>query len=156
MNRERIKELACVLVLILFVCFLTKGASVSDKTAAEVFEKVSKSIDISMLKNCDKAKFQKETDFSYEDFSEVIYYASDSVMEVREVMIIKLKPEDSAKEIMSALEERAEEKEKLFSGYAPEQSALLSEYVLEEKDGFVFFAVSENSEKALAAFKSAL
>ena len=58
------------------------------------------------------------------------------------------------KEIMEKIESRVKDKQILFEGYAPEQSALLKKYVLTDKNGFIFYAVGSESADALRIFIS--
>lgn len=156
MKAVKFKEFLCVVVLALFIAFLTNGTSVSDKSAQEVFEKVSATVDMAELAKCDKAKLKKETGFEAGQFEDVLFYASDNVMQVREIMIVKLKEETQAQPLMKALEKRVSQKANLFKGYAPEQSAMLESYVLESRGGFVFFCVCEKPQMTLNTFKNAL
>lgn len=156
MNRQRIREILCVLFLVVFIVFISAENKVSTKSANEVFEIVKESMDVSALSKCNDEKFKEEINFSPEDFESEEFYASSSVMEVREIIIIKLCDKSQKDELMSALEKRVEEKINLFEGYAPQEAALLKNYVLLEKDGFVFFSVCDDAQKVRAAFKSAV
>lgn len=154
--RLRLKEIICAVLAVLFIALLMNSSSASDKTAAEVFESISGKTDVSMLSICDSAKLKKEIGYSKDDFSDAVYYASDSIMEVREVFIIKLKEDNQYNELKAAFEKRIDEKIKLFDGYAPQQSAQLKGYVFSRKAGFVLFAVCDDSEKVVDAFRKAV
>ncbi len=156
MKAVKFKEFLCVFVLVLFVVFLTRGTALSDKTAQEIFDSVSPYFDLTELSLCDKAKFKKETGFESGRFEDVLFYASDNVMQVREIIIVKLKDREQSQSLLTALEKRVSEKANLFKGYAPEQSAMLDSYVLEERGGFVFFAVCENPEFIVSTFRRSL
>ncbi len=156
MKMIKFKEFLCIVALVLFVFFLSKGTAVSSKSAKEVFSSVSTVFEMKELSKCDKARFKRDTGFESGTFKEVLYYASDDIMQVKELMIVKLKDGSSGAALVSSLEEKVKEKAQLFKGYAPEQSAMLDSYVLEERGGFVIFAVCENSQSVLSAFKKAL
>ena len=86
-----------------------------------------------------------------------IYFAkSDDVMDVREILIIKLKENQSAEDAIKKIEKRVSAKQTLFEGYAPEQSAMLKNYVLRQKAGFIFYCVLKESETAVSAFNKTL
>lgn len=156
MTGERVKEILCVLVLTVFVVLLTAGSKVSEKTAEQVAAEVTKTVDVSKLQKCNYAKFKKEFGFDDKSFDGVVYYASDQVMNVSELLIVRLSASSDADGLKSAIESRVKDKAALFKGYAPEESALLDNFVLKEKDGFIFFAVCSNSDEALSSFKGAL
>ena len=77
-------------------------------------------------------------------------------MDVRELLVIRLKDEAQAEPLVEVIKKRIEDKITLFNGYAPEEEALLGSYVLESSRGFVMFAVCANADKVLEEFKGAL
>ena len=159
MNADRIKELLCVVVLVVFIVFLSGNSSISKASGNDVFKAVNAEIKISKtadIKKCNNQRIKKEFGFTHHDFEYIAYYASDSVMEVRELLIIKLRDKTQLDFVESAVRKRVDEKAKLFKGYAPEQSAMLDKYILEYKKGFVIYAVSDNPDKLISAFKKAL
>ena len=159
MHAERIKEIICVVVLVVFIVFLTGNSSVSKSTGDEVFKSVDAAVSVSGqkdIKKCDNQRIKKEFGFTHNDFDYVTYYASDSVMEVRELLIIKLKDKSQLDSVRQATETRVTDKAKLFKGYAPEQSAMLDKYVFEYKKGFILYAVCDNPDQLISAFKKAL
>lgn len=159
MKAERIKELLCVAVLVVFVIFLTGNSSISQKNGSEVFKAVNSEVKISKqadIKKCDNQRIKKEFGFTHNDFEYITFYASDSVMEVREFLLIKLNDKSQLDSVKEAIEKRVKEKSELFKGYAPEQSAMLEKYVLEYKNGFVIYAVSDTPDKLISAFKKAI
>lgn len=159
MRAVKIKEIICVVALVAFIVFLTGSSTVSKSTGDEVFKSVNTAVAISKqkdIKKCDNQRIKKEFGFTHNDFDYVIYYASDSVMEVRELLILKLKDKSQLDSVQSAIEKRVTDKSKLFKGYAPEQSAMLDKYVFEYKKGFVIYAVCDNPDKLISAFEKAL
>lgn len=156
MSKQRIFEILCVVALVIFIGFMSRDASYSDKTAAEVAESVTASYDVSELNSIKRNRIIEEFGIDFMQVDSFEYYASDSIMNVDELMIIKLREEVKPEEIKSKIEKRVTDKQALFEGYAPEQSALLKEYILTDVKGFVFYAVGNDAEKALAAFKSSI
>ena len=77
-------------------------------------------------------------------------------MDVREILIIKLKENQTSDEAIEKIEKRLKNKQTLFEGYAPEQSAMLKDYCLKQKAGFIFYAVHNDKETALSAFNKIL
>ncbi|MGN0486722.1 MAG: DUF4358 domain-containing protein [Acutalibacteraceae bacterium] len=153
---RRFAEILCVIFLIVFIVFVSGGKSYSDKSAAEVAEAVVSAVDTDGLAQVKKNKITEDFGIHFDGVDSYVYYAADSVMDVRELMLIKLKQGVRPDDIMELIRKRAEQKQVLFKGYAPEQSALLESYVLKYKDGFVFYAVGHDSAQALSAFHSSL
>lgn len=153
MNRQRIFEIISIVALVAFIAVMSFEPTYSTKTTDEVAEAVAESFDITSLKKMNKNKFVDEFSISLDEADSFLYYADDAVMNVSELLIIKLKEGATAEDIVSKIESRVSEKQMLFDGYAPEQSALLKDYVLYEGYGFIFYAVGDNAAEALSAFK---
>ena len=152
MNKHRVIEIICVVFLICFIFFISREDTLSDMTVQEVAEAVSVEINIDDLTSFKKNKIKKEFGIEFDGIDSYIYYASDSVMNVEELMIIKLKEGAKADSITEKIEARVKDKQVLFEGYAPEQSALLKNYVMSVSHGFIFYAVGEEATDALILF----
>ena len=143
MNKHRIFEIICVVLLICFIFFISREEPYSDKSVRDVVDAVSAEINIEELKSYNKNKIQEEFDIEFQDIDSYAYYASDSVMNVEELLVIKLKEGAKADNITEKIEQRVKDKQVLFEGYAPEQSAMLKNYVLIYQKGFIFYAVCD-------------
>lgn len=154
MNKHRVFEIICVVFLVCFIAIISREDTYSDKTVAEVKEAVSTEVNMEVLSSFKKNKVKEEFGIDFEGVDSFAYYASESIMTVDELLIIKLQQGVKADSIMEKIESRIKDKQVLFDGYAPEQSALLKTYVLANKNGFVFYAVGENAADALTIFNS--
>ena len=156
MKKYRIAEIICIVLLVVFIGFLSKEETTSDKTAKEVAKAVFSAVDTSGLKKQSELQIKKEFSLSVDSFDGMYFIKSDDIMDVREIIIIKLKDGASSDEAIQKIKKRLEDKQTLFEGYAPEQSAMLQNYVLKQKAGFVFYAVLTDKEAALSAFNKIL
>ena len=154
MNKHRVFEIICVVFLVCFIAVISREDSYSDKTVAEVKEAVSAEVDMEALTSFKKNKVKEEFGIDFAGVDSFSYCASDSIMTVDEVLIIKLQEGVKADSIIEKIESRVKDKQVLFEGYAPEQSALLNSYVLADKNGFIFYAVGEKAADALIIFNS--
>ena len=91
MNKHRIFEIICVVLLICFIFFISREEPYSDKSVRDVVDAVSAEINVEELKSYNKNKIQEEFDIEFQDIDSYAYYASDSVMNVEELLVIKLK-----------------------------------------------------------------
>ena len=152
MNKHRIIEIICVVFLVCFIAVISREDSYSDKTVKEVFNAVKVEMNMDDLSKVSKNEIKKDFGIDFQDVDSFLYYASDSIMNVEEIMIIKLKEGYKADGTLEKIEKRVKDKQVLFEGYAPEQSALLKDYVLTYKNGFIFYAVGEDATDALILF----
>ncbi len=156
MSRERFFEIACVVLLAVFIAAMLAGNASSSKTAEEVFTPVVSQVDLDTLKVRDNKVIVKEFSFGEDDVENVIYISSDSVMEVRELLLVEAKSSDDVQKLTELIKTRVESKKALFKNYAPEQSALLENYTLVKKGKFILYTVYDSPEKIVSAFKKAL
>lgn len=158
MNKPRIMAIICAALTLVFVFFVTRDDPVSSRTVEEVAGQLtqSKTFDTTGLTLRSGGEFKKTFLLSAGDYDGIVYYSADSIMDVRELLVIQLKDEAQAEPLVEVIKKRIEDKITLFNGYAPEEEALLGSYVLESSRGFVMFAVCANADKVLEEFKGAL
>ncbi len=139
MRNIRLKEILCVIILLVFILLITNNNKISTSVPEDVLQSVCNSVNIDGLKKSRNEKFKKEFGFPVSEFKNVYYMSSDSIMDVREILIVRLGENSPADELTENIKKRVEDKQVLFKGYAPEQSALLEKYVFQKKGGFIFF-----------------
>ena len=152
MNKHRVIEIICVVFLVCFIFVISADDKYSDKTVKEVVNAVSDQIDMEAVSSLKKNKVRQEFGIDFEGIDSFACYASDSIMTVDELLVIKLKEGVKADGITEKIRTRVNDKQILFEGYAPEQSALLKNYVLTYRNGFIFYAVGSEAADALEKF----
>ncbi len=143
MNKHRVIEIICVVFLICFIFLISREEPYSEKSVQDVVDAVSVEINVKDLKSYKKSKVKEEFGIDFEGVDSCAYYASDSVMNVEELLVIKLNEGAKADSITEKIEQRVKDKLVLFEGYAPEQSAMLKDYILICQKGFIFYAVCD-------------
>ncbi len=151
MRKTIFLEIICVVLLVFFIAFVTAEEKQVLLSAEEISQTVTAETSFSGLEKFGKDRFRDQTTLNPKNFESWIYFGSEDIMNVRELIIIK-PGEVSREKIMTALEKRIQEKMNIFEAYSPEAFSLLEKCVLTEKNGVIFFAVGEDADKALAAF----
>lgn len=152
----KIGEITCVIILAVFIFFISSQEKLSTTPFEQVKESVSSVCDLDGLKKADKLKLKKQFAFDADSFKSFSYTLSDSVMDVRELLIISLDNTEQQDSVVDVLEKYVTEKQQLFEGYAPEQSNLLASHVLIASRGYVLFYVGKDTEKVSSAFQQIL
>ncbi len=156
MSKEKFFEILCVVLLFVFVGAMLFQNGGSSKTGEEVFTPVIDAFEMGELKVRDGKTLKKEFSFGEEDVETVLYVSSDSIMEVRELLLVEAKSKDDVSSIAEKIQSRVESKKALFKNYAPEQSALLENYTLIKKGKFILYIVSDSPDAVIKAFKKAV
>ncbi len=152
----KLGEIVCIVCLVAFIMFITADEGVSEKTAEEISADVVSVINIDNMSEKDSRKTNKHFGIDESQYTSVVYYYCEDVMDVRELFIAKAVDDTEGQRILSSVEKKLSEKKALFESYAPEQSALLEKAVLVYEKGFVFYAVGEDVQTAFSQFSNSL
>ena len=155
--KYKILEIFCVICAAVFIAFSVLSNTGSKKNADEIYKEMSAKAQLTEgLVLRDNSFFKKTFGVSADEFESVVYYSSDDVMNVNELLIIKFDNKESAENLEENIKKYVADNYEIFNGYAPEQSERLQNYVLEANTNTLFFFVGGNSEAAQDAFNNAL
>ncbi len=152
----KLSEIVCIVCLIAFIMFVNSEGKISEKSAPEVAESVISVMNLEGTAEQKAKELKKQFSFNTEEFDSFVYYKSDEVMNVRELLIIKVKETEQISALTKEIEKLLTEKKNLFESYAPEQSALLEKAIIETEQNFIFYAVGEDVSTAYSAFINSL
>ena len=151
----RLSEAVGIVCLIAFIIFVSSDNEMSRTGPGYLSEQVIASADTEGLILRDDLFLKKKYALDAERLEYGILYSSDSVMDVREYML--LKPESGyEKEALEAIEKVLTEKQTLFEDYAPKESALLSSRVLTAEKGYILLAIGNDAAQILDIFRNNL
>ena len=152
-----IAELLCVAALITFIVLICVSRSGgTDKKISDVAAPVVKTMEKNQMTkktNADAVKAFK-LDLSLTDG--VVYYANNNVMDVSELLIVKLKDKSDAPDLKEKVDLRVSEQKKLYKSYAPKQYSLLENSITETSGNVLFYCTAENAVSLFEKFKEAL
>ena len=99
---------------------------------------------VSELSEKDMSDAGKVFSFDADLVDEGIYYRVDDIMNVNELLIVRIKDDDNRGVVHEAMESYLKTKTESFDGYGTNQFGLLSNGVITEKGQYLFFGVSED------------
>ena len=152
----RLAEVLCVILLITFIAYVSYTDKISTVPFEDVTAAVTSAGDIKELKNRDKLEFRDKFSLEAEDYIEFVCYSSESVMDVRELVIVFSDNKEALEKTKNSIEAYVESKQELFEGYAPEESKMISSHLLIQKKGYTLFYIGKDKEKVLSAFTEKL
>lgn len=150
--KYRIAELLCVAAAVVFIVFSLAINAETTKTAEEISVGITQKVDYSSLKKRDTKFFRKTFDISADEFDGIVYYSSDNVMDVSEILVIKLSGSSDSENTMKMLEKYVDSRYKIFAAYAPEQGEMLKNRILKKSGNVIFMYIGKDSEAAMDAF----
>ncbi len=86
----------------------------------------------------------------------LVYYENTDIMDVSELLVVKLKDAEDAEEFRTAVETYIANQKNLYKNYAPEQYALLEDSILEVSGNTLFYCTATNADALYDAFRKAL
>ena len=147
---------ALIVCIVLFVAWmLMSGESESDADVGAVEAAVA-SVGLGRMKKSDDLTVKKVFGINAGDYEGVVYYKGEGIMDVNELLIVKLKSVSQASDVKKAAQNRLDEQIKNFTNYGTDQIDLLNQGVVVSRGNYVFYTVSENSDKLKSAFVGAL
>lgn len=139
-------RLLAVLVVVVFVG-LYKVLEVKDINISEIRNAIINSTDVSVMDLDDGTKLRKLYGVNKYDLDQFIYYGPKSNMEANEILIIKPKNDSDTEKIEKAITNRINTQSDSFRNYNKEQYEILSNHILEKKDGYIILLISKDNEK---------
>lgn len=130
-------------LLAFMVLMLTAGNS-KTVPVSEIQSKMESISSVSELTKKDMNDAAKTFSFDSSMVDEGIYYSVDDIMNVNELLILRVEDDEHRQEIKDSVSRYLEEKTAAFDGYGTNQFGLLNSAVLTEKGKYLFFGVSED------------
>lgn len=149
----KIVLIACLFV---FIGGIFMSDSESKKSVEEVEQAVLASVDKDSMEKGQARDVRRAFGINPEDYLGVVYYKPLSTMDVKEILIVKLKSNEQAETVAEAANARIDSQLQSFQGYGAEQCALLEDAVVKVQGNFVFYAVADNVSECKEIFLSSL
>lgn len=137
----------------LITTVITVGCGVNnDQSVDQIETDMKQEVKFDKMKKGDSKSLKRFYKLNANDYDGVILYTPQSTMDVNEVLMVKVKDESQIQSLEDSIDSRVNYQLESFSGYGPEQCALVDNYELKSKGNFVFFAISENAQQIKEAF----
>ncbi|MDO4491010.1 MAG: DUF4358 domain-containing protein [Lachnospiraceae bacterium] len=117
---------------------------------------VEQAINQETMQNAEIRGFQRFYGLKASEYEGVLLYQSVSGMSAEEILLVKVKDTDQLEPLKEAIEKRREARINDFSGYAPEEAALMENAELMVKGKFVLFLPYSEADQLKKAFFTAL
>ena len=151
-----IVKILMVVVLGGYIMILINSNQVADKKVEDIAASYSQLID---SKSAEKKGYQQLKQYyglNDGDLDGYVYYGPISMMDVTEVLIVKVFDSSQCEDVEKAMEKRLSEQKNNFNGYGTNQMDLLDHSVIKSKGKYVFFAVAENADEITEKFLKAI
>lgn len=147
-----------LLVLTLFTFAACGKKEVPNVPVKDIMDSILKEADVAMGMEVDftDSEQAKPFEINSEDIEEGLGKFSMVNLNADSIAVIKAKDEEKAKAIEGKLKEYVDKQAKNFENYLPAEYEKIQNHILKTNGNYVFFAVSDNAEKAEEIFDNAL
>ena len=150
-------EVLCVAALIAFITFLVLSRSGgTEKPVGDVASPVLATLEKGQMTEQSNADAAKAFGFDLSKVEGLVYYENEDIMDVSELLIVKLNDAEDAESFRTAVETYIANQKNLYKNYAPEQYALLEDSILDVSGNTVFYCTAKNADALYDAFRTAL
>lgn len=144
-----------LLVIIAYIIVLVAREG-GDAPMETVKKNVAGAVKTDGMKEGNSQDFKRYYGLNADDYEEVFLYVPEGMMDVSELLIVRLKSEAQEETVREAAQKRLDTQTENFEGYGTEQTKLLKSAILESRGSYVFMAVGKDADKAYRAFKKSL
>ncbi len=152
----RLGEFLCTLCLAAFIVFTCSGEKKSNAPFDSVHKAVAAACDLEGLVKDGVLSIKKQFGLDTEAMTDFVYYHSESVMDVREILIISLDELSLQEDFKEKIKSYVESKQQIFESYAPREEEMLASHILVSKGGYILFYVGNNPQNVAAEFSKAV
>lgn len=149
-------KIGLILCLLVFISSMLITKSDSKKSVGDVEKSITEAVDLSNMEKGGDRDVRRAFGINVNDYDGVAYYKPVSTMDVEEILIVKLKSNDQADALESAVQSRVDSQLQSFQGYGAEQCQLLENAVIKVQGNFVLYAVSKDTSACKETFLSSL
>lgn len=150
-------EVLCVAALIAFITFLILSRSGgTEKPVGDVASPVLATLEEGQMTEQSNADAAKAFGFDLSKAEGLVYYENEDIMDVSELLIVKLNDAEDAESFRTAVETYIANQKNLYKNYAPEQYALLEDSILDVSGNTLFYCTAKNADALYDAFRTAL
>ena len=150
-----ISILMVLALLVVIIVYLTRSSG-SRRSAEEVAAQITGLFENERSSLSQERMFKKHYGFNARDYDGVILYSPISNMDAEELLLVKLKSEEQADELVASVEKRLESQMNIYEGYAPPQYELCRNAVIDLQGNFLLYVVHEDADRIDEVYRQAL
>ena len=133
------------------------GGKIHSKAAFnEVISKLTQNLDPEVYPHVETSALRRYIDLDPAAVNEISMYRNEDLMSAGEMVIAHFENPQAAKDFEAAIQNRITSQHDIYSGYAPEQTALMENALVDIQDNYGLYYVGENTAGIDDAFISAL
>lgn len=143
-------------LLVIIAQPLLNGKIRSSSDFDSVSAAVMQSLDAQIYPEVSASQTRHYLDLDPSQFTSIALYRNKDAMSANELAIAQFENEEAAKAFEDAVNKRISAQTDIFSGYAPEQAALMKDAIVDVHDNYALYYVGNDGAQIDALFQKAL
>ncbi|MBQ9030441.1 MAG: DUF4358 domain-containing protein [Parasporobacterium sp.] len=152
----RILSILMVIALAVVIIVSLSRSSGSSRPVGEVASAITGLFENEKSQLSPERTFRKLYGLNAQDYEGVVLYSPISNMDAEELLLVKLKNEDQAEELVAAVEKRLQTQTGIYEGYAPPQYELCQNGVIDLQGNYLLYVVHADADRIDAEYQKAL
>lgn len=137
-----------------YIVWVVRNESTGDRPLREVVQEISPTF--AGMAEGNEGTLKRLYGITGQECGEYILYSAESMMDVEEMLIVKVNSDAALDLLEKAVQKRLDTQLKKFNGYGTTQTALLNAAVTAERGNWFFFAVHKDADLWQDRFLSAI
>lgn len=151
-----VAEIVLIVFLAAYVAWIFLKDTSKDVDMNDIAATVAQECQLGDLEEGDANTLKRYFSLDGAEYEGYIVYTADSVMNVDELLIVKVSDSSQLGTLETVVNNRLEEQIRNFDGYGTNQSELLQNAIILERGDYFFYGVSENVEQWEDVFLSCI
>lgn len=156
-SQNRILQIALCVVLAIFCFFQLKPEGIyTDKSAQEIAQCLITRVSPEVYPAVDTVRIPAFLSLDPAAMDEIFFYRTQDAMSAGELLIVRFSTSEQKDLFLQSASARRQSQEDIYSGYAPEQAAMMENAVIDVQGNMALYYAGEDPSGMDEAFRQAL
>lgn len=156
MSGLRIAEILLIIFLIVYIVLIFERGNSRNVDISVISEAITDQCQLQGLDFGDAKTMKRYFGLDVSAYDGFVLYTSDNLMNVDELLVVKIRDSSQLDELEDAVNERLKNQIRNFHGYGTNQEELLQNAIMQERGRYFFYAVSSEAEQWENVFLSTI
>ena len=152
----RAAELLLIVFLLIYMILIFRTGNSRDVEMSVISKAIAGGCRLDDLEAGGSGDMKRCFQINGSEYEGYLLYTSDDLMNVNELLIVKIRDVSQFNTLEDAVDKRLEDQKRNFHGYGTDQEELLRNAIIMERGSYFFYAVSDQAEQWEEVFLSCI
>lgn len=152
-----VMEVVIGAVLLVFLLLQIPASGIHSSASFETIEqKMTAGLDPNVFAAQDPLKVHRYLGVDPSAFEKIALFRSDDAMSASEMVVVQFANDEQKQQFEQAVQKRIDSQHDIYSGYAPEQAAVMENALMSIQDNYGLYYAGDNPAGAIQLFEQVL